>query len=452
MTSPVPGWTPLSALSWGSNQHITAGRLRADLGSLSQLYTAARPMLVLTDNNGDTITGNVLTNLVSNAFTLNNWGASLSGANQSIPLTGFYLVQGITLFTESGTASGNSFFVSGIGVQQNGGLTNSIDGGCVSGDNVNGDTCGASVLDIYLMNQPTNDYFRLYGFTPGVTVTASTCQLMAEWVALPNVSQSGYTGPLGTVVTNPHASALPGSDPGTTLTSSPVAGATSFTVADSTGIVAGATIGIDWQQGQEQQNIAEQVIVSTLAGNTIVTTTGLLYGHSSGAPVAVPLSAAYLNQQSRDLVNFLFYPPIYRSHQSAAQAIGSTTFPTSVQVTSMTVDIDTFSGAGSNQYTIQVSGVYLVYLQVWMNGSTTAADYACGISITGSITATYWGTRQHCAPSVSQLQAPTFRRMIRFHAGDVITFQAAQNSGGSMNTSINTPRTNSRAVILWRAF
>ena len=86
-----------------------------------------------------------------------------------------------------------------------------------------------------------------------------------------------------------------------------------------------------------------------------------------------------MNQQCRDIVNFLAYPPLLRAAVTTTQSIASSTFPAGTQITNLSASIDTFSGFASNEYTAPVAGVYFVYGQVFYAGSTSAFAASAGI-------------------------------------------------------------------------
>jgi hypothetical protein len=83
-------------------------------------------------------------------------------------------------------------------------------------------------------------------------------------------------------------------------------------------------------RGAAYQNIAEPVSITSVAGTTIGITAAL-YPHVQGAPVSVPVSAAFLNQQVRDTSNFLAYPPLCRAVAQTTQSIAATTSPAGTQ-------------------------------------------------------------------------------------------------------------------------
>jgi hypothetical protein len=469
MTSPVPGWVPPSPITWSSGEVVSAPRLRADMGGLANLYAQARPMLAGFDGTGDTVpSGGSGVVLDFSLQSLNSWNAQflslVAGPTPyHIPLPGYWLLQSFCVQTSPDTGSNQHRYTQGLKTVQNGGGANSFDGGSDSGDGVANHEFGLGNLDMLLFNSyaATADTAAVYAFTTDASgTTVASGYLIAEWIALPGQGSglTNYTGPAGTVVNSPWAAALPGSGPGSTLVNSVSAGASSMQVNDPTGIVAGGTLGLDWYFGNPVKPIAEQVVVNTVSGNTVTTTTTFQFPHGQGAPVAVPISASWLNQQSRDLINFLGYPPIMRGQPSGAQSIASTGFPPTVggnptnQLTSMTPTTDNFGGFSSGTYTIPVSGVYLVYGQVAYAGSTTSnVVWGVGVSVSGGTI--QWGTltRTATVSAGAQVIIPTFRRHMRLTAGQTITLWAFQNSGAAVNT-LTGGSSFTKFIAAWRSF
>jgi hypothetical protein len=344
----------------------------------------------------------------------------------------------------------------GFAAVSNGAASASHDGGAgpATTDFSNTVATGTAGAELILFNTyaATSDTIALYGFTSysGASSTISaTASLIAEWVALPP-SGTGYTGPYGTVVSSPQAAAAFPPGPGTTITNSGgiAAGATSMTVASTTGMITGGTLGLDFTAGQYYQQYAETVVITGISGST-VDFAATSYAHAQGAPVAVPISYAFMNQQCRDIVNFLSYPPLLRAACTATQSIPSQTFPAGTQVTNLSATIDTFSGFASSEYTVPVSGTYLVYGQVYMAGSTAAYACSAGISVSGGTI--NWGTIFYSdTTSGAQSFSPVVRRLLRLTAGQTVALYAYQSSGSSMSTAA-TGADNSRLICVWRS-
>ena len=466
MTSPVPGVTYPNPRTWAAGDFITTPRLRGDMTNLAALYAGgARVMMAGKNESTPALTTGTATllNASDTVFYLNSWNIAFpSGPQIAIPFAGWYLAQGCLTIAAATSSSNQYKYAMGFEVYANGALTVNIDGGSVPADGNSGHLAGPAGLDLYQFNEYANtaDTISWYAYTnnpsPG---TLNLAFSMLEWVGLPTTGLTGYTGPYGTVVASPVAAAAFPSGQGTYITNGGgiSAGATSMTVHDATGMIVNGTLGLDYINGQPYANGAEAVTITSVAGTTIgISATG--YAHLQNAPVAVPYSYALLNQQCRDLINFLAYPPMLRAVQNQAQSIASTGFPPTVggnpgnQVTltdSPGGCVDNFSGFSSSAYTVPVAGVYLVYGQVYYAGAGAPFGYSAGVSVnSGTI---QWGALARSNTPGALSMCATFRRLMRFSKNDVVTLWAYQGSGSNMNTDASGSDY-SRLVMLFRGF
>ena len=92
-----------------------------------------------------------------------------------------------------------------------------------------------------------------------------------------------------------------------------------MTVGETTGMIVGATLGLDYYEGAPVSPMAEPVTITSISGTTIgISATAYPHGGTlTPGYVAIPVSAAWMNQQVRDIINFLAYPPICRLTSSA---------------------------------------------------------------------------------------------------------------------------------------
>ena len=453
-SAPVPGFIAPAPRTWSQGDVITASRLRGDMANLAYLYAGGARPIVLNITFDQQVGAGAPAVLLNTANTpLNTWNVPVFGSYSpyySIPLPGWYLVQGG--YSASAGGGIQTKYAMGFQTVVNGGTGTNRDGGAVPASSDTNVLAGPAGADLYQFNNNsvTGDVVALYLYANTPVGLVRPSYLTAEWVGLPTSGLTGYSGPYGTVVSSPHAAAPFPSGPGTTITNSGgiSVGATSLTVADATGVVTGGTLGLDFLSGQLSNSYAEPVTILSVAGTTIgITATS--YAHVQGAPVAVPVSAAFLNQQCRDIVNFLSYPPMLRASTSATQSIASGTFPTGVQVTQLSANLDNFSGFASNTYTVPVSGVYFVYGQVYYAGSTAATAFGAGISVNGGTVT--WGTMfRSDTTSGAQSLCATVRRHLRLTAGQTITLEAFQNSGSSVSTVAVTSN-HSLLLAVWRS-
>ena len=419
-----------------------------------------RPMLVATNVANPAIPQGTITLIGFSQTTLNNWNLNLINASFSltgytIPFAGWYLLTGSALISCNFSGQQGKFAF-GFTVTQNTSPINT-DGGAVPGSAQLGVT-GANGAELAQLNSGSADSVAFYAFQNAIgNPNLSTCAMNAEWVALPS---GNVFLPAGTVVASPAAAAAFPSGPGTYLTNSITAGAGTITVADTTGMITGGTLGLDWHMGQPEQPAAEAVTITGVPGGGTVTVSATSYPHAQNAKVAVPVSYKFMNQQVRDAINFLSYPPILRASAGTVQAIASSGVGTPVQITSLSVSgtafagdiahVDNFSGFASSSYVAPVSGLYFVYGQAYLAGSTTAFAAGCGVAVnSGTIT---WGT-QFLAQTTSSPQSvcPNVTTELRLTAGSTVSLWAYQGSGASMNT-IATANVRSKLIAVWRNF
>lgn len=462
MTTPAPpqlGFTYPAPRTWASGDIHTAARWRADMTNLGYLFAGkCRPMLLSFNTDQQALSsGSRLLLFIGPNVPLNTWSVVVQ--NQStpssvsayqIPFGGYYLLEGAVSFTTAGTPA-NAKYTMGFQWVQNGSSAINGDGGSTPATNSTGTITGSAGLELVQFNTyaATSDTAAIYGFTSnGSPGHVANAHLMIEWVGLPTSGLTSYAGSYGTVVAAPQPAAAPPSGQGTTLANSYLAGATSVTVNDVTGIIAGGTIGLDYLNGQLNTLQAEAVTVSSVSGAT-VGVSALAFPHSAGAPVSVPLSAAFMNQQLRDIVNFLSYPPMSRAVSNSTQSLSSQSFPAGTQITTLgTSNIDTFNGFSSNTYTAPVAGTYLCYGQVYLAGSTSSFRCAAGLSVnSGTIN---WGVRCASVSTSANTTCPTVRRVLRLNAGDTVTLYGTQDSGSGMNT-VSSGAAFSKLIILWRS-
>jgi hypothetical protein len=461
VTTPFPGLVAPSPRTWSQGDFITTPRLRGDMTNFGGLFAGqGRPVFLASFAASFALSSLTVTLLPFNSevLSLNTWNVQVINAARNnpyylIPLPGYYLVQGDVSFSLAGSPASFRYLMGFNAVVNGAGAVNNDGGGCPA--SATAADAGAAGCELIQFNSNTNsgDTLAVYAYTSNSSAGhVQLAELMAEWVALPSQGSAltNYTGPYGTVVGSPAGALSFPAGPGTTLTAPVSAGATSVKVADPTGMITGGTLGLDVINGNRNQDYAEAVSITSVTGATIGISAAA-YAHSSGAPVAVPVSAAFLNQQDRDLINFLSYPPMCRAVQTSVQSIPSSGFPGTTVINSMSATIDNFGGfSGGTTYTVPVSGVYHIYGQVYYNGSATGYAAGAGIKI-GSGT-TQWGTVfAFNGGSVVQFAA-TVRRNLRLVAGQTIQLIAYQAVGSAMNTAVSLPGGTSKLIVVFRGF
>ena len=147
---------------------------------------------------------------------------------------------------------------------------------------------------------------------------------------------------------------------------------------------------------------------------------------------ATQVSSSGLSSTIQDTLNFLNYPPMFRTYQQLSTSIPNTTV-TAVPlaaISSANGDVDSYSAwkGATSTYTVPISGVYLAHAMVeWSINST--GNRQCGLIINGT---DYYGPNYKAATSGSAGTSSTFTRLLDLEAGDTVQVFAYQTSGGSL--------------------
>lgn len=305
------------------------------------------------------------------------------------------------------------------------------------------------------------------GFAVTLTSSGSAEMTALDWVSLTAEQSSASTPAVaratmslqwagmlqGTVVPAPVA---PAKWPAglTRLTSPVTAGATSAVVADVTGMVTGGTLGLG-----TGTPAAENVIITGPPSGLTVPVSPAAYPHASGDTVAVPVSAAWLDQQVRDQIDFLSYPPMARlTSAGTSQSLPSQGFPSGTAVTwvqgssfgGAAAWLDDWGGWSSGQpsrWTFPLGGVYYLYGQVAVQGSTSGYSLNAGLRISGGTT--LWGDTIPGASGGGGSLCATVRRRLRVSAGQYAEVMGSQNLGSSLSLA-GSGAAMCRLVAIWR--
>jgi hypothetical protein len=129
-----------------------------------------------------------------------------------------------------------------------------------------------------------------------------------------------------------------------------------------------------------------------------------------------------------DVVNFLQYPPMFRSALDSSQSIPNSTNTTVTLATGAA--LDTFSGQQSaTTYEVQRAGLYLCHATtVW--GSNTSGQRVTGLTINGT---TYWGPGYEA--TTAGICITTKTAVFSLQAGDTVVVTGRQNSGSALTLS-----------------
>ena len=140
--------------------------------------------------------------------------------------------------------------------------------------------------------------------------------------------------------------------------------------------------------------------------------------------------SALLNGSSgiADVINFLQYPPMFRSALSSSQQV--TTGANVTMTLASTPSVDSFSGQnGTTGYTVQRDGLYLCHaVTCW--GASSAGQRATGITVNGTL---YWGPGYVAASSGIVMSTKT--QVLSLRAGDTVSVTIRQNSGSPLTLS-----------------
>ena len=424
--------------TWSPGDLITSPRLRADPGNLAWLLTR-RPLFMGAQlTTGQSVSAVTPVSLDSEYE--DNWsGHTEPSPYYQAPLSGWYLAEGQISLPLASAAS-----VIAAGIRY--GSTGHTDLLCSTQTSNTVNAPGPAACDLVSLNTATSDVVALTAYTnsgAGPVIAQPGAWFKAEWAAL----NSG-----GTVISSPQPAAAWPPGAGTTITNSGgiAAGATSMTVAAATGIVVGATLGLDYFEGAAVQPYAEKVTVTSVAGTTIgISATA--YAHLQTAPVAVPVSAAWMNQQVRDVIRFLAYPPFARlSASTSAQTLPTQTFPAGTAISFTSATADNFGGWSSGTptvWTVPVSGVYFVYGQVPLSSTAAWNNLSAGVSVSGGTIT--WG--DSLRSQTAQVGCATFRGHLRLTAGQTLALYGSQSSAAAQPV-VDGSDWYPTLVALWRGF
>lgn len=144
-------------------------------------------------------------------------------------------------------------------------------------------------------------------------------------------------------------------------------------------------------------------------------------------------TAALLNSNLRDGLNFLLNVPLCLTTQGTGQSLTSTTFTPIAFDTNV---IDTYSGhsttVNNSRYTAVVSGYYLALATVNFGSNAGAGQRSVGFQINGGGIIT---NTQSTVPSGSiGFTALTTAHLAFLNVGDYIETLGYQSTGGSLTT------------------
>lgn len=465
---PVLGYSVPVPRTWYALMPVKANYLRADAAQAAALLTAPPVFLGQQAASPQTVANSTDTPVSIDTEFYDNAGGHLdttSPANYYCMLPGWYLCQGTAAVAYTGGAGAT---VAGIALSVAGAAITTWYGGRGPNSGTTGQRMqpsAAKLVEMVNTSRATGDYVNLVisqnsGASQTMAVaTSRNPWLQAQWVAAASANPSSLPVPANdpwapSTTTPPYYS--------TTLTTSAVLGSSVLHVASAAGLVAGGTIGLDGGT-----SIAETAVVASgyAVGSLVVPlVASLAHTHASGAQVAVPVSAAFMNRNVRDTINFLTYPPIMEAYYLAGTA--SLASQASLPAVGHVIPCDTTTvdnygaySTSSHTWTAPVAGTYWCYVQSHQSMNTTSVALAAGLTITSlnynsGTQFTWWGGTQAAFAGAGAGNCVVTRRRLRLNAGDTIQPAAFQNDSGSNAVTQDyvggSSVSESRMIIVWR--
>lgn len=440
---------------WSPDEVVTAPQLRADVSGTIQLlsrppfFTGTQTMASQTISSGTLAQVTLDTEVVDS---LGGHSTVTSPGRYFAMFDGWYLAEGTVSLDYTGGAGS---FAVGIAAHE-GGVVSDYVGGQVP--NSSGPKTTVSMAKLVHMTQvgtfagASNDYVALLAYQD----TGSNKNLDDGTNTFPELSVIWVCASSGTASLEA-PSIAPFAPPSTTLTAGISAGATSVTPADTTGMTfyngLGGTLGLDIGT-----DIAEDVVMTGPVSGGSVPVTATVYAHASGAPVAVPVQAAFLNKHVRDVCRFLIYPPIMEySYTGNSQTLASqTSVPaTGNTITLATATVDNYSAFASNTWTAPVDGLYYCYgqlaLATALNGETCAAGLTVNsANYNSGTTFTMWGGSVTSYAALQGQTCATVTRRLRLNAGDTVKLAGFQHDSGANAETVLGATQSSRLLTVWQ--
>lgn len=438
---PLPPYPVMPApRTWSRGDKILTPLLRNDLRNAA-LLLENRPLLVAAQTTtGQSVVGtSTWVPLQLDTEYVDNWARhQIPSAQYPVPLGGWYLLEGDV---SMGVAVGNTV-ACGFNLTQ-AGVVGNYQCGMNFANGINAVQATGALLAQLDPNTSDSAAIAIWQNST-VTNSLASAKFKAEWVAQP--TSLGYG--TGTVVASPQPAAMWAPGGGTTLIQNINPGAIAMRVASTTGIVVGGYLGLDYYLGQPVLPTAEVVQVQSISGGNVFISAPA-YPHAANGLVAVPVSAAFMNQQARDLINFLAYPPIAFLYGGTPTSLVAQTWPAATVFTWGSLVVDNFSGwnpSNRSQYVFPVSGVYEVYGQVSLQ-SGGPPTLSAGLSISGQ--QIMWGVTLQSPAGAARPACATVRRLVRVTAGQAVQLYGSTSATTATYTTVAS---GSRLIVVFRGF
>jgi hypothetical protein len=157
-------------------------------------------------------------------------------------------------------------------------------------------------------------------------------------------------------------------------------------------------------------------------------------------------SAAVLNTEIRDTVNYIAGPPIFIAKQAVAQSIASSTF---TPITFTTEEVDNYAGhsnsTNTSRYTAQLAGWHHVLGVVQWTANVTGRRVGA-LYVNGSI------VRQTEIVTVTTATGTTtniVETALYLNVGDYVEAVGWQSSGAALSTQSGFPQSACFFGVLW---
>lgn len=155
------------------------------------------------------------------------------------------------------------------------------------------------------------------------------------------------------------------------------------------------------------------------------------------------VTAAQLNANLRDAINFIITPPLAILRQTVAQTVGNAT---AVPILFDTEDIDRDNGhsttTNTSRYTAQTAGYYHIDAIIAWTANATGPRWSQinvnGVAANGRIT--------FLPPTATSIAELPVSGTVFLNVGDYAEIYGRQDSGGNLNTTVGAPNQSSMTI------
>lgn len=159
------------------------------------------------------------------------------------------------------------------------------------------------------------------------------------------------------------------------------------------------------------------------------------------------VTAAEMNANTRDAVNFLSNPPICALNQLTTQSIPNNSFTSISFADAGGVIVDSYSGHSTtvnpSRYIAQVAGYYLVIGRAGTPGTTDTKRMTC-IAVNGTL----YRNNEVDSPDADLHTVETVA-LVHLNALDYVEAQVYQLSGGAISTNVSSTAYGPSIEVIW---